>query len=179
MGAARGRMVFVVVAVLFAAACSSNGDDGAAAQGDEGSAATAEDNAGSGDCSLLTDAEIEAATGVAPISHESPPIGRGCTWQDDEDDISLVALEILDDEVMLDGEPASKFETTFERISSSSVEIDEIDGLGDRAAEAGRPVPNEVIVVEGDTYVSLLVGDSGVVEEGGVAGLMRLVLDQL
>jgi len=90
-----------------------------------------------------------------------------------------VALEILDDEIVLDGEPASKFETTLERISSSSVEIDEIDGPGDRAAEAGRPVPNEVIVVDGETFVSLLVGDSGVVEEGAVIGLMQLVLERL
>jgi len=178
MGTARGRMTFVVVAVLFAAACSSNGDDGVAARGDEGSAVRAEGDGG-GDCNLLTDAEIEAATGVAPISHESPSIGRGCRWQDDADDISLVALEILDDEIVLDGEPASKFETTLERISSSSVEIDEIDGPGDRAAEAGRPVPNEVIVVDGETFVSLLVGDSGVVEEGAVIGLRQLVLERL
>ncbi len=88
---------------------------------------SAEGDAGGDDCALLTDAEIEAATEVAPISHESPSIGRGCTWQDDEDDISLVALEILDD----------------------------------------------------DTFVSLLVGDRGVVEEGEVAGLMKLVLERL
>lgn len=184
------QLVMAMGLALLTVGCS--GDDDSAPAGPLGSAAPvaggddavtddAADSTTSGDddCDLLSDEEIEASVGVAPVASTPPSLGRGCSWNDDDDSISLVSVQIGDDAITVDGAAASRFERTVERTMASGVAVTDIAGLGDRAAVAGGPPPNQVVVLVGDTYVEIIVSDSGVVQDGTVEELAHLVLERL
>jgi hypothetical protein len=178
MGRFRRVMFAVVVLGLVLAACSDSDDGASDASGADVTAQAAGGDSG-GDCSLLSDAEIEEITGVAPVSSEPAIIGRGCDWNDDEDSVTLVSVEIADDATTVGGEPASRYESTFARLDRSSVVIASTSGYGDDAALAGEPVANQIIVLTGDTYVEVLISDVDDLPEGAVEELATLVLDRM
>ena len=98
---------------------------------------------------------------MAPVSAELLTIGDGCHWfeEGNESSLALLALEVADDAISLDGEPASRFDRTIARNEISSISTSPVDGLGDRAAVHGGPPPNAVTLVVGDTFVELIVND--------------------
>lgn len=100
-------------------------------------------------CALLTDAEIEQATGYRPLGKESATaIDPSCTWRLDTDlDLDFIEISVI----------ASGGREPFDFVANQMFEDppEHIPGLGDDAVKTATIPGGAVYAIVGDTLVTL------------------------